>query len=119
VLAELFSMSEVGLFPSYKEPFGMVFVECMACACPTIGAKSGGPVEFVKPAQGLLVEEEDDWRSEAGAKRLGSKVAAGVNQALKENWKVTKGPGCLQFMLNNFSTTAQCEAMLADMKRWA
>jgi len=49
VLAELFSMSEVGLFPSYKEPFGMVFVECMACACPTIGAKSGGPVEFVKP----------------------------------------------------------------------
>lgn len=119
VLAELFSMSEVGMFPSYKEPFGMVFVECMACACPFIGAKSGGPVEFCKPAQGLLVEEEDDWRSEAGAKRLGAKVAAGVNQALAENWKVTKGPGCLQFMLDNFSTTAQCEAMLADMKRWA
>merc|ERR1719181_2604674 len=68
VLAELFSMSEVGLFPSYKEPFGMVFVECMACACPTIGAKSGGPVEFVRSEQGLLIEEQDDWRTEKGAK---------------------------------------------------
>merc|ERR1711881_131919 len=75
VLADLFSMSEVGIFPSYKEPFGMVFVECMACGCPTIGAKSGGPVEFVKPAQGSLVEEEDEWRTEAGARRLGSKLA--------------------------------------------
>merc|ERR1712194_889731 len=60
VLAELFTMSEVGLFPSYKEPFGMVFVECFACGCPAIGAKSGGPTEFVTPEQGVLVEEEKD-----------------------------------------------------------
>merc|ERR1711948_42782 len=63
VLAELFSASELGMFPSYKEPFGMVFIECMACGCPTIGAKSGGPVEFVKPAQGVLVEEQADWET--------------------------------------------------------
>jgi len=118
VLADLFSMSEVGLFPSWKEPFGMVFVECMACGCPTIGAKSGGPVEFVKPAQGVLVEEEEDWRTEAGSKRLGAKVAATVAQALKEDWKAKKGPGCTKFVEENFSTTAQCSAMLADMKRW-
>jgi len=118
VLADLFSMSEVGLFPSWKEPFGMVFVECMACGCPTIGAKSGGPVEFVKPAQGVLVEEEDDWRQEAGSKRLGHKLAEQVTKALKEDWKKTKGPGCTKFVQDNFSTTAQCQAMLADMKKW-
>jgi len=118
VLADLFSMSEVGLFPSWREPFGMVFVECMACGCPTIGAKSGGPVEFVRSEQGDLVEEEDDWRSEAGAKRLGSKLAATVSTALRDDWKDTKGPSCVKFVQDNFSTVAQCEAMLADMKTW-
>jgi len=69
VLAELFSMSEVGMFPSYKEPFGMVFIECMACGCPTIGANSGGPTEFVKPEQGVLIEEEPEWHSDEGMQR--------------------------------------------------
>merc|ERR1712050_342018 len=105
--------------PSYKEPFGMVFVECMACGCPTIGAKSGGPVEFVKPEQGELVEEEDEWRTEAGARRLGSKLAAAVNTALSDNWRKNKGPGCVKFVEENFSTRAQCEAMLNDMKKWS
>lgn len=47
----------------------MVFIECMACGTPTIGANSGGPTEFVKPEQGVLVEEEADWRTELGMKR--------------------------------------------------
>lgn len=119
ILADLLSMSEVGLFPSWKEPFGMVFVECMACGCPTIGAKSGGPVEFVKPEQGMLVEEQDDWRTEAGSKALGKKIAAAVTTALNENWKEKKGPGCIKFVQDNFSTTAQCSQMLTDMKRWS
>merc|ERR1719221_64777 len=119
ILADLFSMSEVGIFPSYKEPFGMVFVECMACGCPTIGAKSGGPVEFVKPAQGVLVEEQADWETEAGSKALGHKLAVQVAAAINQDWKKTKGPGCVQFVQENFSTTAQCSAMLRDMKRWS
>jgi len=34
----------------------MVFIECMACGTPTIGAKSGGPTEFVKPVPWWLVQ---------------------------------------------------------------
>lgn len=119
ILADILSMSEVGLFPSYKEPFGMVFVECMACGCPTIGAKSGGPVEFVKAAHGMLVDEQSDWATEAGSRALGKRLADAINQALKEDWKKTKGPGCTKFVEDNFSTHAQCHAMLADMKRWS
>jgi len=119
VLADLFSMSEVGMFPSYKEPFGMVFIECFACGCPAIGAKSGGPTEFVLPEQGVLVEEEPEWQTEAGAKRLGKKLAEQVSKALAEDWKgKTKGPGCVPFVEQNFSTMAQCQAMLDDMRRW-
>ena len=45
-----------------QEPFGMVFIECMACGTPTIGAKSGGPTEFVKPVprwQHIFWEKRD------------------------------------------------------------
>merc|ERR1712203_1094620 len=75
VLAELFSASELGMFPSYKEPFGMVFIECMACGTPTLGAKSGGPTEFITDDVGVLIPEVDNWREEAGAKKLGDALA--------------------------------------------
>lgn len=120
VLASLFSMSEVGMFPSYKEPFGMVFIECMACGCPVIGANSGGPTEFVRAEQGVLIDEEPEWHTEEGAKRLGGRLAATLATALNEDWKgKTKGPGCTKFVVESFSTLAQCQGMLDNMKAWA
>eukprot|EP00429_Kryptoperidinium_foliaceum_P029631 CAMPEP_0176153338 /NCGR_PEP_ID=MMETSP0120_2-20121206/78327_1 /TAXON_ID=160619 /ORGANISM="Kryptoperidinium foliaceum, Strain CCMP 1326" /LENGTH=62 /DNA_ID=CAMNT_0017490387 /DNA_START=1 /DNA_END=186 /DNA_ORIENTATION=+ len=62
----------------------MVFIECMACGTPTIGAKSGGPTEFVTDDLGVLMEEEDEWRTEEGTKRLGARLADTVAQALNE-----------------------------------
>jgi len=120
VLAELFSMSEVGMFPSYKEPFGMVFIECMACGTPTIGANSGGPTEFVRPEQGVLIDEEEEWRTEPGIRRLGKRLADTVTQALKDDWKGgSKGPTCVPFVKQNYSTFSQCESMLENMRKWS
>ncbi len=34
VLANLYTIASVGVFPSYNEPFGMVLVECMSCGTP-------------------------------------------------------------------------------------
>jgi len=120
VLAQLFSASELGMFPSYKEPFGMVFIECMACGTPTLGAKSGGPTEFITDEVGVLIPEVDNWREEAGAAQLGDGLAAQVSLALKEDWKgKTKGPNCVSFVASNYSTTAQCSSMLENMKDWA
>ena len=59
-LALLFGCADVGCFPSYREPFGLVFVECMACGTPVIGADSGGPRDFVTSEVGTLVPETDD-----------------------------------------------------------
>ena len=84
VLAQINSVSDVGLFPSLNEPFGMVFIEvditflrlvigywfwgnltrqltasqCMACGTPVIGCNSGGPRDFVSEEVGKLVEED-------------------------------------------------------------
>jgi len=98
----------------------MVFIECMACGTPTIGAKSGGPTEFVTDDLGVLIEEEADWREEAGAKRLGARLAEEVTKALKEDWKgKSKGLNCVPFVRENYSTMAQCETMLDNMKGWS
>merc|ERR1712146_57825 len=56
-LAEMYTVADLGIFPSFKEPFGLVFVECMACKTPVIGANSGGPKDFVTADVGELVAE--------------------------------------------------------------
>merc|ERR1712100_716491 len=56
-LAEIYTVAELGCFPSFKEPFGLVFVECMACKTPVVGANSGGPKDFVSEPVGELVAE--------------------------------------------------------------
>ena len=84
-LATLFSCADVGCFPSYREPFGLVFIECMACGTPVIGADSGGPRDFVTPG---------GRHARAGDRRpaeLAASLAAAVNRAIDENWKQTKG----------------------------
>ena len=65
-LTTLFNCADVGCFPSYREPFGLVFIECMACGTPVIGANSGGPRDFVTPDVGTLVPETDDRHELAG-----------------------------------------------------
>ena len=40
-------------------------------------------------------------------------------KALEEDWKKTKGAGCVDFVTKNFSTVAQVEGMLANMKEWS
>ena len=110
-LATLFNCADVGCFPSYREPFGLVFIECMACGTPVIGADSGGPRDFVTPAVGVLVPETDDRQQLAAA------LAAAVDRALDEDWKHTKGPAARDYAAANFSVVHQVSELLAAVDR--
>ena len=101
----------MGCFPSYHEPFGLVFIECMACGTPVIGADSGGPRDFVGPEVGHLVPETDDrgWRS------LGHSPTT-IERAVDEDWKQTKGPVCATFAETNFSVVRQVENLLRSVR---
>merc|ERR1712039_121002 len=95
ILAEIYTVAELGCFPSFKEPFGLVFVECMACKAPVIGANSGGPKDFVVPEVGELVAEPPETTDlstvAAGVKTLAKSLKEAIAKALTENWKQTKG----------------------------
>jgi glycosyltransferase involved in cell wall biosynthesis len=106
VLAELYSVASVGCFPSYKEPFGLVFIEAASCGCPVIGANSGGPKDFVTDAIGVLVEETDD------IKELGKRVESAVTDAITLNWRKTKSEACMKLVAEKYSVLKQCKELL-------
>ena len=110
-LAVLFTCADVGCFPSYREPFGLVFLECMACGTPVIGADSGGPRDFVTPAVGVLVPETDDREA------LVASIAAAVVTAVEDDWKATRGPVAAAYARDNFSVVSQVSALLDAVVR--
>merc|ERR1711865_1161740 len=119
VLAELYTVSSIGCFPSFKEPFGLVFVECMACRTPVIGANSGGPKDFVTPDVGILVAEPPETKDLStvveGLKTLGNTLNTEITKALNEDWKKSKGDACIKLALDKFTVGAQVGKMLIDV----
>ncbi|GBG25120.1 GDP-Man:Man3GlcNAc2-PP-Dol alpha-1,2-mannosyltransferase [Hondaea fermentalgiana] len=109
-LAKLYTISSVGVFPSYKEPFGMVLIECMACGTPVIGANSGGPKDFVDPSVGTLVEETDDLEE------LGSRVCVAVKDAINDDWKDARTDACKKLVSERFSVTKQVTELLSGTR---
>jgi len=112
VLARLFSASSVGVFPTYKEAFGLVFIEAMACGTPVIGADSGGPRDFVTPEVGELVPEPGPDALE----ELSESLNDAVTRAIKENHKVTKRAACLK-LASEYSVKAQCKKLIDGMDK--
>jgi len=51
------SCAECFVAPSTNEPFGLVYLEAMACELPVIGTLSGGPPSFINVTRG----KPDGW----------------------------------------------------------
>lgn len=55
------------VMPSYKETFGLVLIEAMACSCPVMSTSAGGPVEILDHGKyGLLVSPRNFASLQAG-----------------------------------------------------
>jgi len=120
-LAEMYTIADLGIFPSYKEPFGLVFVECMACKTPVLGANSGGPKDFVAKEVGELVPEPPETKDLStvtlGVETLGTTLAEAISRALDEKWKEKKGAACLKLAHDKFTVKTQVENMLKDAEQ--
>ncbi len=117
VLAEFFSAGDVGVFPSFSEPFGMVFIECMACGTPTIGADSGGPKDFVNDDVGHLFPEPADTTDKYDWETIEKSLYSTIKQSLDEDWKKTKNAACIQLATTKYSVKHQCEELLQGVDK--
>lgn len=56
-LTNWYNASDLVIFPSLKDSFGLSLVEAMACGCPAITTRTYGPVEIVQEREnGLFVD---------------------------------------------------------------
>ncbi|MFC1452090.1 glycosyltransferase [Verrucomicrobiota bacterium] len=62
-LAHLYQMSDVFVFPSTTDTFGMVILEGHACGLPAIVTDVGGPQEIVSNGETGFVVKADDRRA--------------------------------------------------------
>ncbi len=58
-LSKAYQQANCLVLPSFKETFGVVLIEAMACGLPVIATKSGGPEDLVHEYNGLIVDAGD------------------------------------------------------------
>lgn len=57
----IYSVFDVFVLPSLREPFGLTLLEAMVSGVPVIATDAGGPLDFIKSGvNGVLVRPEDD-----------------------------------------------------------
>ncbi len=58
-IRELYSQSDVFLFPGKGEAFGLVYLEAIACNTPIVALKKGASPEIVSSKTGILCDNEE------------------------------------------------------------
>lgn len=84
---KLFTQSHIGLLPSYIETYGYTVLEAQACGCATITTDVKAFPEINPDEVGwrVQVDEEDyDFRSEEGRRRISDRIESGLYRVLGE-----------------------------------
>jgi hypothetical protein len=83
-LARLNAISDVAVYPSDNEPFGMVAIEAMAMGLPVL-VGTGGFRNFVDDQVGGYVDPHSSFD-----------IARGIKAAIRKNWRKNKGPEAIK-----------------------
>jgi len=81
-MPNVYAASDAVVLASQSETFGVVLIEALACGKPLIATRCGGPLDIVRPANGLLVPVDDAASLAAAMDRMQESVGQYAAQAL-------------------------------------
>jgi glycosyltransferase involved in cell wall biosynthesis len=91
------NIADVMAAPAVDEPFGLVYLEAMACGTPVIATPTGGPADLVKPdgehANGWFAAPDDE-------SDLADQIVAAVRD---EPGRLRRGQAAEQYVREGFS----------------
>ena len=89
-LAELYSLADVFVNPTWQDNYPTVNLEAIACGTPVVTYRTGGSIEAVTPQTGIIVEQGDvDGLAEAVRR-------------IRKNGKEYYRRACREFALQHF-----------------
>jgi UDP-glucose:(heptosyl)LPS alpha-1,3-glucosyltransferase len=98
------SMSDIFVFPTAYEPFGLVITEAMACGLPVLTSRIAGAAELIQDGfDGLLLDDPND------AKELAAKLRKLLNEDMRKTIGIRARAKAELFSFKSCST-ATCEA---------
>ncbi|MBQ8306760.1 MAG: glycosyltransferase family 4 protein [Blautia sp.] len=60
ILVELYQQSDIFLFPSHSDGWGLTPIEAMACGCAVVGTNTGFVLDLGEHGENMMVCESDD-----------------------------------------------------------
>jgi glycosyltransferase involved in cell wall biosynthesis len=94
-MPQLMRATDLLVFPSRYEPFGLVILEALASGLPVITTRSAGGAEVVSPESGIVLQDSESvdelsaaMRQLSGSRELRESMGhAGRELALRHSWR--------------------------------
>ncbi len=103
-LQELFNQASLFVLPAINEPWGMVYLEAMACRAPIVGLRRGSLPELTLDGQlGFLIDDPDP-------RQLADALAMALSSATKLE---AMGHACQSHVLKTYTWECAVDRMLA------
>jgi len=91
-LRELYSTADVSVFPSRREPFGLVAIEALACGSSVIATNQGGLKDIINDDVGTLVEVEN-----------AEELAEAIHKEIYHPDRAERGKKAAKYALDNYA----------------
>ncbi len=114
-LAERYNRAGVVVYAAYREPFGLVAIEAMACGAPVVGARDGGLTESILDGEtGTLVDPSAESFAHAietllSCSELRERMGKAGVQLIQDRWTWEMAVERFENHLREVASTANLE----------
>jgi len=97
----LYSIADVSVVPSRREPFGLVAVEALACGCPVVATNQGGLPDIINGDVGGLVDVDDAFG-----------LSAAIQQELYRPDRAQRGKFAAKYALEKYAQDSLIDSLI-------